>query len=309
MLDVMYDKVKSLVRPVTQHRRLIERARYLGTEILTAQQGNDLLARSIDQPAGVGKIGASEMGALRRFLSRADSQGFCESWGYHTRLLYRIAGVYPPDPNIFSRFCVTFTEALKSLDMLAVWFNFGENAAREKFAPQATVMALRALEPYYNQRPWTERLAGKRVLVVSPFTNSIERQYPLRREIWPERPEFLPDFDLVTLRVPLSAYLTQPEYPDWFMALDAMTEQMKSIRFDVAIIGAGAWSIPLIAHAKSLGAWAIHLGGATQILFGIKGKAWEANRQIASFFNDAWTRPSPAETPVRIQKIEDGRYW
>jgi hypothetical protein len=309
MLDVMYDKVKSLVRPVTQHRRLIERARYLGTEILTAQQGNDQLARTIDQPAGVGKIGASEMGALRRFLSRADSQGFCESWGYHTRLLYRIAGVYPPDPNIFSRFCVTFAEALKSLDMLAVWFNFGEYAVRGKFAPQATVMALRALEPYYHQRPWTERLAGKRVLVVSPFTDSIERQYPLRRQIWPERPEILPDFDLLTLRVPLSAYLTQAEYPDWFTALHAMTEQMNSIRFEVAIIGAGAWSIPLVAHAKSLGAWAIHLGGATQILFGIKGRAWEANRQIASFFNDAWTRPSPAETPARIQKIEDGRYW
>jgi hypothetical protein len=309
MLDIIYEKVKTFARPVTQHRRLIERARYLGTEILSAQGGNDLLARSIHQPAAIGKIGASEMGALRHYLRRADSEGFCESWGYHTRQLYRIAGVYPADPNIFSRFCVTFADTLRHLDVLAVWFNFGENSARRKFAPQATVTALRALEPYYHEQPWSRHLAGKRVLVVSPFADSIQAQYPRRRDVWPCAPEILPEFELLTLRVPLSAYLTAPKHPDWFSALDAMCEDMSSLRFDVAIVGAGAWSIPLVAHAKSLGAWAIHLGGATQILFGIKGKAWEANQQVTSFFNEAWTRPSADETPQLIRKIEDGRYW
>jgi len=309
MLDVVYEKVKTFARPVTQHRRLLERIRYLGTEILPASVGNELLSCSVHHPAAVGKIGASEMGALRHFLRRADSEGFCESWGYHTRLLYRIAGVYPPDPNIFSQFCITFAESLRHLDVLAVWFNLGENAARRKFAPQATVTALRALEPYYHPRPWSRQLARKRVLVVSPFADTIQAQYPRRREVWPQTPEVLPDFDLLTLRVPLSAYLTAPKYPDWFSALDAMREEMSSLQFDVAIVGAGAWSIPLVAHAKSLGAWAIHLGGATQILFGIKGKAWEANQQVSGFFNEAWTRPSFQETPQLIGKIEDGRYW
>ncbi|HYL67639.1 MAG TPA: hypothetical protein VEX69_00595 [Candidatus Limnocylindria bacterium] len=309
MLDVAYEKVKKIIRPVTQHRRLLERACYFGTEILSAAEGNDLLSSSIHRPAAIGKIGASEMGALRHFLRRADSEGYCESWGYHKRLLYRIAGVYPPDPNIFSHFCITFADSLRHLDVLAVWFNFGENAARRRFAPHATVTALRALEPYYHSRPWSCELAGKRVLVVSPFAETIQAQYPRRREVWPQAPEILPEFHLLTLRVPLSAYLTPPKYPDWFSALDAMCEEMSSLRFDVAIVGAGAWSIPLVAHAKSLGAWAIHLGGATQILFGIKGKAWEANQQISAFFNEAWTRPSFLETPQLIGKIEDGRYW
>ena len=309
MLDVVYEKVKSLVRPVTQHRRLLERVRYLRTEILGESEGNDFLSDSLAGPAAVGKIGASEMGALRHFLRSADSEGFCESWGYHTRLLYRIAGVYPPDPNIFSRFCITFAESLRKLDVLAVWFNFGENAARRRFAPLAKLTALRALEPYYHENPWSSQLAGKRVLVVSPFVDSIQTQYPRRREVWPLAPEVLPEFELLTLRVPLSAYLTTPKYPDWFSALDAMREEMSSLRFDVAIVGAGAWSIPLVVHAKSMGTWAIHLGGATQILFGIKGKAWEANQTVSGFFNEAWTRPTPLETPQLIAKIEDGRYW
>jgi chemotaxis response regulator CheB len=73
--------------------------------------------------------------------------------------------------------------------------------------------------------------------------------------------------------------------------------------------GAGAWSLPLVAHAKSLGAFAIHLGGATQILFGIKGGRWDMHPEVSAFYNEAWTRPSLCETPQGIQKIEGGCYW
>jgi hypothetical protein len=88
-----------------------------------------------------------------------------------------------------------------------------------------------------------------------------------------------------------------------------MCEQMSSIAFDCAIVGAGAWSLPLVAHAKLLGKWAIHLGGSTQILFGIKGGRWDTMPQISAFYNDAWTRPSAVETPSEIKKIENGCYW
>lgn len=310
MLDEMFYKAKSFVRPITQHRRLLERAKYLGTRILSPQEGNDLLARSIHQPAAIGKIGSGEMAALRHHWRLADSNGHCESWGWEAKNLYRIAGVYPPEPAILSRFCTEFSRALTHLDVLAVWYNFGEHTARLRFAPKATLTALRALEPYYHDRPWSQHLAGKRVLVVSPFADTIQTQYRRRQQVWPAKPEVLPDFELLTLRCPLSAYLVTPEYPDWFAALDAMREQMASLSFDAALVGAGAWSLPLVAHAKSLGAWAIHLGGSTQILFGVKGRAWEKmNKQVTGFFNDAWTRPSPVETPQAAHEIEGGRYW
>jgi hypothetical protein len=309
MLHNIYYKAKSLVHPVMQHRRLLERAKYFGTRILSPQEGNDLLASSIHQPAAIGKIGASEMGALRHYWRHADSSGHCESWGRHATLLHRNAGVYPPRAPIFSRFCRVFAQALTHVDVLAVWFNFGENAMRQRFASKATLTSLRGLEPYYHARPWSQHLAGKRVLVVSPFADTIQAQYHRREQFWRAKPEVLPQFQLATLRSPLSAFLTAPKYPDWFTALDVIREQMATLTFDVAIVGAGAWSIPLVAHAKSLGAWAIHLGGATQILFGVKGKAWEKNEQIAAFFNEAWTRPSAVETPQGIQKIESGRYW
>jgi hypothetical protein len=309
-LNDVYRELKSLVRPVTSQRRLIERAKYFGTPILSSQEGNDALTRSLDRAVAVGKIGAGEMAALRHYSRRADASGHCEFWrGYVARNLHRNAGVYPPEPAVFSRFCQTYAHALASLDVLAVWFNFGEHAAWRRFMPQTSLTELDALEPYYNRQPWSERLAGKRVLVVSPFAVTIAAQYRRRREIWRAKPEVLPDFELRTVRVPLSSYLVNPEYRDWFAALDALCQQMAAAPFDAAIVGAGAWSLPLVAHAKSLGAWAIHLGGVTQILFGIRGHRWERNERITAFCNEAWVRPSDRETPQDIQAIEGGCYW
>jgi hypothetical protein len=310
MLGKIYSQAKSFLRPITRHRKLLERAKYRHEQVLSPQEGNDLLARTIHQPAAIGKMGAVELGAVRPYMSRADSNGHQVSWGWHvSRKLYRNAGVYPPESSVISQFCKMYTKALTHLDVLAVYFSFGENAAYRKFAPKAILAEPRGFEPYYHDRPWSQHLAGKRVLVVSPFTDTIQAQYRRRQQVWRTKPEMLPDFQLLTLRCPLSAFLATPAYPDWCAALDAMREQMASTAFDVAIVGAGAWSLSLVSHAKSLGAWAIHLGGATQILFGIKGGRWDTHPEISGFYNEAWTRPSPNETPQGVQKIEGGCYW
>jgi len=309
VLEEMYYKAKSVVRPITRHRRLWERAKYSGARILSPQEGNDRIAASMSRPAAVGKMGSGELAVLRHYLRHADSSGQCDFPAWQVKNLYQIAGVYPPEPSIFARFCTSFAESLTHLDVLAVWFNFGENAARQRFAREASLTHLTALEPYFHDRPWSRQLAGKRVLVVSPFANTIQSQYRRREQVWRMKQEVLPDFQLLTLRSPLSAFLTAPAYPDWFAALDAMREQMASIRFDVAIVGAGAWSLPLVAHAKSLGAFAIHLGGALQILFGIKGGRWDTHPEISAFYNEAWTRPLADETPQSVYLIEGGCYW
>jgi hypothetical protein len=309
MIDELLHKARSLVRPIAGQRRLLERAKYLGTKILSPQEGNDFLAGSLQQPTASGRIGGTELRALRRYLSRANSSGHCESWGRDATRLYFLSGVYPVEPDVTSRFCRAYLEALSGIDVLAVWFNRGEHAVSSGFAPKATLTELTAAEPYFHERPWSQRLAGKTVLVVSAFTETIESQYRRRKQVWRAKPEVLPDFELVTLRCPIYSFLAPTPYPDWFAALDAMREQMAAKRFDVAIIGAGAWSLPLVVHAKSLGAWAIHLGGAVQLLFGINGDRWEKNSRIAALANEAWTRPSADETPSGVKKIEGGCYW
>ena len=79
--------------------------------------------------------------------------------------------------------------------------------------------------------------------------------------------------------------------------------------FHVALIGCGAASIPLAVKVKNLNAIGIHLGGALQILFGIKGRRWEKLPGFNQLFNEHWVRPLPEETPEVADKVDNGGYW
>ncbi len=235
--------MKKVARLFLKYRGVLERAKYRGATILDEQTGNDYLSDSFGKPYAVGRFGASELGGMVHYLAHGGPRGHCASWGHHRTMLHRNAGVYPSNPEILSRFCQVYLEALGQLDVLGVWFRPGENYVRKQFTPQAKLLGLCALEPYYHERPWSRQLAGKRVLVVSPFAETIQAQYRRRHEVWRARPEMLPDFQLRTVRVPLSAALISPEYPDWFSGLAALRSQMATEPFDVAIVGAGAWSL------------------------------------------------------------------
>jgi hypothetical protein len=77
-----------------------------------------------------------------------------------------------------------------------------------------------------------------------------------------------------------------------------------------SIIGAGAYGLPLAACAKKMGKISIHLGGATQLLFGIKGKRWEERSEYANLINEYWTYASEEEKPPHGDKVDGtGPYW
>lgn len=310
MREQIIARVKALIRPVARHRFLIERIKYRGETILSGQDGNDRIAEMIHHPGAAGKIGATEIKVARVYLRRRDSNDLCQNFGHYAWWAHVTAGIYPPDPATLSRFSREFLQTLGGIDLLGVWYNFGEAAARRRYASGATLCALSALEPFHHQRPWSTQLAGKRVVVVSPFEKSIYAQYQRRNEIWAAKPGMLPEFDLRVVRCPQPAgIIDQPEYSDWFAGLSALKEQMGARPFDVAIIGAGAWSVPLAVHAKSLGAFGIHMGGATQLLFGIMGGRWDSNANIGALVNDAWKRPSDDERPRKFRLHENGSYW
>jgi hypothetical protein len=100
-----------------------------------------------------------------------------------------------------------------------------------------------------------------------------------------------------------------PRHRDWFETLGELKNDMGSEPFDIAIIGAGAYSLPLAVHAKEMGRKAIHLGGATQLFFGIRGRRWDDQVEFQRLFNESWCRPAAADTPPGRHSVEDGCYW
>jgi hypothetical protein len=121
--------------------------------------------------------------------------------------------------------------------------------------------------------------------------------------------EVLPEFELLTFRALQTLGGASDRFASWFDAFDWMCCEIEKINFDVAIIGAGAYGFPLAAFVKRLGRKAVHLGGATQLMFGIMGKRWEKDPTLKPYVNENWTRPLPAETPPSAHKVEDGCYW
>jgi hypothetical protein len=170
-------------------------------------------------------------------------------------------------------------------------------------------VGLTCLEPHLWNRPWFELLAGKRVLAISPFARTIESQQSRLADVWRVKPAMAAQYELVTIESPLCAALVESPFSSWGEGLDRMRERMESLDFDVAIIGAGAWSLPLAVHAKRLGRVGVHLGGAAQLVFGILGQRWDQNPKHSGYFNEHWVRPDMSQRPETFTKIEGGCYW
>lgn len=222
------------------------------------------------------------------------------------------AGFFPVNEEMLPLFTNLMLESSKEIDLLAMWHLNMEDFIIEEYAPQADLTFLFRLEPWLAKgRPWTAALKGKKVLIIHPFEKTIQEQYKKRELIYPNS-EILPEFELKTLKaVQTICGEKDDRFETWFDALEYMFQEAMKIDFDVAIIGCGAYGFPLAAKLKKAGKQAIHLGGATQLLFGIKGYRWENNypSPIAKFFNDAWVKPSAEETPKNAKTVEKGCYW
>jgi hypothetical protein len=286
---------------------------YRGRFIRSPHEGNARIAGAIQSgmPCAIGKIGSTEAQGLAWYLRRRPN-----GTSYPPILreqLLALCGVFPPTDAFLDRFCAVYLEAVEALDILAVWGNAGEAEVVARHAGRATLIPRLALEPYHFAEPWSAALTGKTVLVVHPFAATIEQQMGRREHIWSGRP-VLPEFTLATLRMPLSPALgvASPDYGSWLGLRDHLFRHIERLHFDVALIGAGAMSLPIAAFVKSLGRIGIHTGGPTQILFGIIGRRWEETREhrvIQAQLNEFWTRPAADERPPAFRKVEQGGYW
>lgn len=227
----------------------------------------------------------------------------------HREMLCHNAGFFPEDEKSIERFSLLIKDCAAQADLLGAWNDLMEDYIIGTYAPQAKLTDLIAIEPYYHKNPWSALLKGKKVLVIHPFEESIQRQYQNNREYIFADSQVLPSFQLVTQKAVQTIAGTKSKFKDWFEALDYMTEEAYKSDFDVAIIGAGAYGFPLAARIKGFGKQAIHLAGATQLMFGIKGKRWDSEPAITRMYNDYWVRPLDSEIPENFNSIENGCYW
>lgn len=260
------------------------------------------------QAAGLGKIGNTELRVVMHWLAQGERETARFLPGLREEAFVG-AGIFPASDTGMADFCRLWLNSLRSLDLLAVWHNAGEAVLADRFCPHAQYGREEDYYPYLHADPWSRHMAGRRVLVVTPFADTVRQQFDRRALIWERRPLVLPDCTLDVLAVPFSPALITPVEPTWTARLHRLTAAMEERAFDIALIGAGALSLPLVAKAKSMGRIGIHLGGATQMLFGIRGRRFDADPATAALMNTHWSRPLPQETPAAAGLVENAAYW
>ena len=285
---------------------------------------------SKDRPCMIARFGANEMTCVANYVGVSAEQksiidyirGRQHQWWWNSNMVNQMknnAGFFPPTENNLSKFSRMMLEDVNEVDILGSWL--ADEDEIMKHNDHFRKISLLALEPYWAKEPWSRVLEGKRIVVVHPFKDDIIHQYRKREKLFKDK-RVLPQF--ASLRV-VKAVQSKGGNNDhgfisWFEALEWMKREMDTEPYDIALIGCGAYGFPLAAHAKRTGHKSVHLGGALQLMFGIKGRRWEIPlygydftgrlNSYKDFFNDDWIYPNQDTIPLDVVLEEDnGSYW
>lgn len=277
-----------------------------------------------------GKIGTSELNTLRWFLQhRKDIKISYPEW--ILREMTKNAGFWNGyNINIHDAlddWSVKTLDAISKLDVAVAWNPASPSQELELlnyFSPKSKKVVLRALEPYYSpQNQYTQEMTHGKIAVIGPFAKSIKAQWQKMSEIFPTGglagQMWQPNQEIVTINASYGPYMTSNDISkSWEpyirnggpnAALDYLEKEVLKSNAKYAFVGIGSLSLILVSRLKKHGIVAIHTGGGTQIMFGVKGKRWAAHNVISKFFNQSWVNPLPEEVPSGASEVEGGCYW
>jgi len=287
---------------------------------------DDIIAKAIDskEPKLIGRLGGTEARVIGCYLDIFKGKSMWDPFSsifslvrYKKRLcqLKDGAGVYPINRFVTSSFIKNQLEALESVDVLGTWgttFTWVEKYALRK--PGVSSVSHHSVAPWIevfawgpkSSKPWSHTLAGKRVLIISGFSQSFKAQHERITQVFPSSsyPNYCAEF--------INSPITTGGLLDgltWTDHLERMKNEMESKDFEIALISAGAYALPLAHHAKKLGKIGITCGGELQLFFGVIGKRWEHMEKVTKYQNEYWIRPSESERPANWREIENGCYW
>ena len=282
----------------------------------------DLLKK--DTPFTILRLGyGPETYMLYDYLTSKSKETYINSINIDMNELYKICGIYSKTNNILSfvKFWNTTWNSLKYSDSLAS-MNYDERITHieKTFAefnsiPQITA---KVIEPFYvceaNIIPWTRHLIGKRVLIISPFVESFQKQLANKFQIFKDEKKkiFDDDQDFIFYKT----YQTQAHdyiHNDWEETYQHMAHDIAKLDFDVALVSCGGYGIPLCNFIKTnMHKSAIYTGAGLQLLFGVFGYRWQVRDDWKKRIQEndiKFIHPDEKETIKNYKSIENGAYW
>ena len=179
----------------------------------------------------------------------------------------------------------------------------------------------RSLEPFYiileNEKPWSHYLKGKKVLIISPFVDSFQKQISNNFKMFKDKNNndgdiFLPNQEFVFYKS-FNTLAGNHIHNNWIETFNIMCKDIEKLEFDIALVSCGGYGLPLCNFIKtSMNKSAIYVGGGLQLLFGVIGNRWLSHPTILKIINENQTkfiRPSDNEIVKNVGIVEGGCYW
>lgn len=262
---------------------------------------------NLETPQLIARVGETEARAAAFFLTQRSTLSLNRD-SYPKELKSRLkllAGYFPTTDEGIDCLAKIYLNAIEAIDLHAVWT---PHDAILKSAHARTIRLV-DLDPFFFEKKWTLALEGKRICVVSPFASSMQRQYGLRDKLFPT--PTIPEFDLCFAAAPMTHCESDVSGQSWVDNKNRLVEAVLRSSPEIAIIGAGAYGLPVAYALKKEGITSIVMGGSTQLLFGLRGKRWENDKQYRRLMNEHWIRPDEDERPPGFQNFEisGGAYW
>lgn len=269
-------------------------------DAISGQAANDLIKEELskNKPLFIARFGWTELNTIIAYTNGIENQVkygkivklFLKYFGTQPKLIKESSGFFSNDIENVKKFCQYQIEIMKDIDICTS--SIKQERFIYKYLVNKNLINYHSLFLPNISRPWTRVLEGKKVLVINPFTKSIEKQYSIRHLLFENR-EFLPEFHLETYKPVLVTNEHDNKFNTWWDALDYMKKEIEEKDFDIALLSCGAFGHPLCAHIKKMNKQAIYLGRNLQSMFGICSSGWLGEK----YANKHWITPLAVDLP------------
>lgn len=274
-------------------------------KVMNYDLSQDIIAGkiSLGKPFCLIRPGYAEIGALCLYD---------EHFLFHTNRYKhnKIWKTFNENDLLFSRWAEQYKECLSGSDILAIdpSYKMEEYLIRE-YASKGVYIEMGAILSFLEKDSWMKVLEGKKVLVVSPFVESMKKQFDRMDLIW----EGKNSVRINEIEWQKAAWYIDKEdndgFENWYDAYGYMKKEIMGKQFDIALLSCSLFGTFLAYDIKKMGKQAIQIGGDFQLFFGIKGKRWDNNVYFSKNYNEYWIRPSEKEAPLKKKFLDEGCYW
>ncbi len=233
------------------------------------------------------------------------------------QIMKKNAGIKLTNDESIIRYSKCYCAAFESADLFASWEKYGD--VRKAIYKSHDFIRLISTKNeiwgyvydifHYINNPWTHALKGKRILIISPFIESIREKLDIREKIYGV--DLFPDCEFILLKPPQTH--GDEDCEEFNIEFNKFCNEIMKIKddFDVALCSCGGYGNPICAFIYNMGKSAIYVGGVLQMYFGIYGQRWLKERKdvIKLYLNEHWSRPKITEKPKSATEIEEGCYW